>query len=115
MKRLFTLIFVLATCLAYKANAQLGTANPTATLGVQISQVLDLSVTIGTTVNFNFNTIALLDAGITTTNAATLTYKSNQPWYINIQANAANFSGSSPTPMPASVVQYRLRTGIWHG
>ena len=83
-------------------------------MGVQISQVLDLQVTTGSALTFNFNSIALLDAGITQTDAATLTYRSNQPWYINIAANSTTFSesaGGNPTPMPASVIGYRMTGG----
>lgn len=110
MKRYALLIIILAG-IGFRAEAQIGNATPTGTLGVQISQVLDLSVTSGSALTFNFNTIALIDAGITQTDAVTLTYRSNQPWYVNVQANAANFAGSSPTPMPCSVVQYRLNGG----
>ena len=95
----------------FKVEAQIGNATPTGTLGIQISQVLDLSVTNGSALTFNFNSIALIDAGIQQLDAVTLTYRSNQPWYVNVQANSANFSGSSPTPMPCSVVQYRLNGG----
>ncbi|MHB8208018.1 hypothetical protein [Mucilaginibacter sp.] len=109
MKKTLLLSALMITLGIYtKVYAQIGTPTPTATMAVQISQVLDLKVTTGTALIFNFNSIALLDAGITQTSAATLTYRSNQPWYINIAANAANFSGSSPTPMPASVINYRL-------
>jgi spore coat protein U-like protein len=110
MKRLIYLI-VITICFSVKANAQIGNATQTGTLGVQISQVLDLAVTTGSAITFNFNTIALLDAGIEQTNAVSLTYRSNQPWYVNVQANTANFGGTSPTPMPCSVVQYRLNGG----
>ena len=107
MRRLIFFI-VITICVGFRANAQIGNATPTGTLGVQISQVLDLAVTTGSAITFNFNSIAVLDAGISQTGAVTLTYRSNQPWYVNVQANTANFSGSSPTPMPCSVIQYRL-------
>ena len=90
------------------AKAQIGTAAPTGTFAVKISEVLDLAVTSGATNTFDFNSIAKIDAGIETLNAVTLTYKSNKPWFVNVSANSANFTGSSPTPMPASVVQFRL-------
>jgi spore coat protein U-like protein len=113
MKKIsFLSLLILTFWVHANVNGQtLGSPAPTATMAVQISQVLDLAVTTGSSLTFNFNTIALIDAGITQTNAATLTYKSNQPWYINIAANTANFSGTSPTPMPASVITYRLTGG----
>ena len=93
--------FIFTIIIANNANAQLGTAAPTGTFSVKIAEVLDLAVTSGAITTFDFNSIAKLDAGIETTNAVTLTYKSNKPWFINVTANSANFTGSSPTPMPA--------------
>ena len=109
MKKLLLVAAIISTIIFSRAEAQvLGTAAPTATFSVKISEVLDLAVTSGATNTFDFNSIAKLDAGIETANAVTLTYKSNKPWFININANSANFTGASPTPMPASVVQYKL-------
>lgn len=101
---LFTLSFILTN----NVQAQLGTAAPTGTFSVKIAEVLDLAVTSGATTTFDFNSIAKIDAGIETQNAVTLTYKSNKPWFINVTANSANFTGASPTPMPASVVEFKL-------
>lgn len=106
-KVIFTAAF-LSVILINNAHAQLGTAAPTGTFSVKIAEVLDLAVTSGATTTFNFNSIATIDAGIETTNAVTLTYKSNKPWFINVKANSADFTGSSPTPMPASVVEFKL-------
>jgi spore coat protein U-like protein len=78
---------------------------------VQISEVLDLQVNSFPSTFFNFNSIANLDAGITQSSAVVLTYKSNEPWHVGIQASTANFTGSSPTAMPASVVQWTLHNG----
>ena len=107
-KIIFAAAFIFTIIIADNANAQLGTAAPTGTFSVKIAEVLDLAVTSGAITTFDFNSIAKLDAGIETTNAVTLTYKSNKPWFINVTANSANFTGSSPTPMPASVVQFKL-------
>jgi hypothetical protein len=109
--RRFALLLVILSALGFSAKAQIGTATPTGVLAVQISQVLDLSVTSGSSLTFNFNSIASIDAGIQQLGAVTLTYRSNQPWYVNVQANTANFGGTSPTPMPCSVIQYRLNGG----
>jgi len=102
--------FIIASLLLNNtAEAQvLGTSAPTGTFAVKISEVLDLAVTSGSTTTFDFNTIAKIDAGIETLNAVTLTYKSNKPWFVNVSAGSANFTGSSITPMPASVVQFKL-------
>ena len=111
MKKLF---FAASFLIAYisgsnSVNAQvLGIAAPTGTFAVKISEVLDLAVTSGATNTFDFNSIAKIDAGIETLNAVTLTYKSNKPWFVNVNANTSNFTGASVTPMPASVVQFKL-------
>lgn len=114
-KAIFTLsIISLSFVFINTAHAQLGTAAPTATFSVKIAEVLDLAVTSGASTTFDFNSIAKIDNGIETLNAVTLTYKSNKPWFINVTANSANFTGSSPTPMPASVVQFKLNgTGTY--
>lgn len=110
----FTAALIFSIIIGNRASAQLGTAAPTGTFAVKIAEVLDLAVTSGATTTFDFNSIAKIDAGIETTNAVTLTYKSNKPWFINVKANSANFTGSSPTPMPASVVQFKLNgTGTY--
>ena len=113
MKKFITTSIIIASlAFASVANAQtLGTAAPTGTFAVKISEVLDLAVTSGAANTFDFNSIAKLDAGIETLNAVTLTYKSNKPWFVNVNANSANFTGSSATPMPASVVQFKLNSG----
>lgn len=110
IKAVIFFILLVSSSIASKGQA-LGVATPTATVAVKIAEVLDLAVTSGGTVTFDFNSIATLDAGITQANAVVLTYKSNKPWFINIKANTANFTGSSETPMPASVIQYKLNSG----
>ncbi|HXI00506.1 MAG TPA: hypothetical protein VNI52_09565 [Sphingobacteriaceae bacterium] len=108
-KVIFAATFIaLSVIFSNQASAQLGTAAPTGAFTVKISEVLDLAVTSGATSTFDFNTIAKIDAGIETANAVTLTYKSNKPWFVNVTANSANFTGTSATPMPASVVQFKL-------
>jgi spore coat protein U-like protein len=112
MKKILLVTAIISTIIFSKAEAQvLGTAAPTATFAVKISEVLDLAVTSGASNTFDFNSIAKLDAGIETTNAVTLTYKSNKPWFVNVKANSATFTGSSVTPMPISVVQFKLNGG----
>lgn len=119
MKNLILSIAITLLVFTYTAsNGQvppvLGTPAPTATVAVKIIEVLDLAVTSGGTVTFDFNSIATLDAGITQANAVRLTYKSNKPWFININANSEFFTGglvTNPTPMPASVIQYKLNGG----
>ena len=114
MKNIAIAGLLIATSLLINNTAEaqvLGTAAPTGTFSVKISEVLDLAVTSGATNTFDFNSIAKLDEGIETLNAVTLTYKSNKPWFVNVNAATANFTGSSITPMPASVVQFKLNGG----
>lgn len=108
-KTLITCIFLSVSILiSDKANAQLGISAPTASFEVKIAEILDLAITSGATNTFEFNTIAQIDAGIEVQNAVTLTYKSNKPWFVNINANSPNFTGSSATPMPCSVLMFKL-------
>ena len=114
MKKLILSASLLIALIAGSNSLQaqvLGTAAPTGTFAVKISEVLDLAVTAGALNTFDFNTIAKIDDGIETLNAVTLTYKSNKPWFVNVKANTADFTGSSITPMPASVVQFKLNGG----
>jgi hypothetical protein len=107
-KVIFAASFIIASLILSDAKAQLGTAAPTGTFAVKISEVLDLAVTSGSTNTFDFNSIAKIDAGIETPNAVILTYKSNKPWFVTVAANSANFTGTSTTPMPASIVEFKL-------
>lgn len=104
---LVVFILVLATSVS---NAQNKTA--TGSFAVKISEIIDLSVTSGNSLVFDFNDMAKLDNGIEQLNAVTLTSKSNQPWFVSVKANAATFSGGDiTTPMPASVIQFKNNAG----
>ncbi len=112
MKRtLFLLLFIVASGIYTRVNAQVNIPTATGTMGVSISQVLDITVTTGSSLTFTFNTIALLDAGITQTGATVVTYRSNMPWYINISATNFTETGAGSLTMPASVIQFRLTGG----
>ncbi len=106
MKRmLVTLTIVLIACAVVKAQ----TATATSTVTAKIPVALQLSVTAGSSVSFDFTgKISQLATGIEQLNAVTLSYSSNMPWFISINASTANFSGGSNTaPMPASALQVR--------
>ena len=95
------------------AGASSGTATPTATVSAEIGTVLDLAVTSPNNVDFDFSSgISALETGIEHDGAVTLTFRSNLPWFVNVAANAANFTytGSDATApsMPSSILQYRL-------
>ncbi len=109
----FTFFLVILAATGLKVNAQTLPGNSTAsgTLSLTIAQLLDLSVTSSSNVDFNFSTVSNLDQGIQKTGAVTLTFRSNKKWFVEIQSSSTNFSvvsGSSNKPMPASVLQYRL-------
>jgi hypothetical protein len=98
------------------AGASSGTAAPTASVSAQIGTVLDLAVTDGGSVPFDFSGgIAALETGIEKDGAVTLTFRSNLPWYVNVAANSDNFSytgaDASAPSMPSSILQYRLGGG----
>jgi hypothetical protein len=107
MKRiLVTLSIVLIACVMVKAQ---NTATATSTVTAKIPIALQLSVTAGASVSFDFTgKVSQLATGIEQLNAVTLSYSSNMPWFISINASSANFSGGSSTaPMPASALQVR--------
>lgn len=98
-------LFICIGLFQMKATAQVQLIT---TVPITVPTVLDLSLTSGSLNTFNFNTTSLIDLGITLSSATTLTYKSNQAWHVTIAAASANFTSASATPMPASVIQYRL-------
>ncbi|HAL81048.1 MAG TPA: hypothetical protein DCO83_01500 [Mucilaginibacter sp.] len=108
-KTLFTILIVLVACVIVKAQSVTATSTVTAT----IPGALHLAVTNGGSVNFDFTgQVSSLATGIEQLNAVTLSYSSNTPWYININATTPNFSGGSATaPMPSSVLQFRNNAG----
>lgn len=79
------------------------------TVDIVIPTVLDLQITSGANPIVDFNETGKIDAGIELQSATSITYRSNKAWFITIQAANANFSGGlAGTPMPASVIGYRL-------
>jgi hypothetical protein len=95
-------------------GTNLGTPAQQAVVNTTIAQVLDLAVTTGQTVAINFPDIASLDNGVTVSNAVSLTFRSNLPWFVNVAANTPDFSGGDiTTPMPSTILQYRLNGGTF--
>ena len=81
----------------------------TSTVTLMIPEAIDLEVTDGNTIEFDFTAdLKSLVAGIEKLNAVILSYRSNVPWYLSINATSANFNGGDPAkPMPASIVQFK--------
>ncbi len=104
-KTLFTMLIVFVACVIVKAQSVTATSTVTAKIPV----AMQLAVTNGGSVNFDFTgQVSALATGLQQLNAVTLTYSSNTPWYININATTPNFSGgSAAAPMPSSVLQFR--------
>ena len=105
MKKYYLILLTLFIGMHTSVFAQL---IKTQSVAINFSSVLDLSITSGQNPSANFNTTTLIDNGITKLNATIFKYSSNQAFHVSIAAASANFSGSSPTTMPASVVGYRL-------
>jgi len=105
MKKLFLSAFVLVA-IAIQAQAQ---KSVTSIITVKIPEALDLQVTNGNTVDFDFTSnLALLTSGIEKQNAVILSYKANKPWFVNIAATTSNFTGGdAANPMPSSVIQFK--------
>ena len=98
----FTLIFIGFFAKNAKAQVEINTTVP-----ITVPTVLDITFTSGQNVSANFNSTTLIDQGISLTNGTIFKYSSNKAFHITLAATSANFSSSSPTPMPASVVQFR--------
>ncbi|HYK76376.1 MAG TPA: hypothetical protein VEV16_05320 [Daejeonella sp.] len=110
MKKL--ILVTLSIVLFYAATSKAQTKTATGTFAVKISEIIDLTVSSGNALTFDFNDMSKLDNGIEQLNAVTLTSKSNQPWFVSVKANAANFTGGDvTTPMPASVIKFKNADG----
>lgn len=85
----------------------------TSIITVKVPEALSLSVSAGSSVDFDFtNDLTLLTSGIEKLNAVTLTYQSNKPWFLNINATAINFNGGDgANPMPSSIIQFKNNDG----
>lgn len=79
------------------------------TVDVNIPTVLDLQITAGGNPIVDFNTTGKIDNGIELPAVTSLIYRSNKAFFITIKAANANFSGGlAGSPMPASVIGFRL-------
>ncbi|MBC8054103.1 MAG: hypothetical protein H7Y13_13640 [Sphingobacteriaceae bacterium] len=107
--RCFKFLFLCAILLG-TASLRAQTRYLTKTVSITIPTVLDLQLSSGSSLNFIFDTSTKLDNGIELLTATTLTYRSNQAWFVTIQSVAANFSGGQGT-MPASVLQFKKNVG----
>ena len=106
--KIIFIIFLILGCA--DANAQ---KTATSIITVKVPEALSLSVSAGSTVDFDFTTdLTLLTTGIEKLNAVTLTYQSNKPWFLNINATTDAFTGGDGTnPMPSSIVQFKNTAG----
>lgn len=81
----------------------------TKTVDIIVPTVLNLEVTSGANQIVDFNQTSKIDNGIELLGATTLTYKSNKAWFITIKAGSSDFTGGlAGSPMPASVIKYRV-------
>jgi hypothetical protein len=81
----------------------------TKTVDIIVPTVLDLEVTSGANQAVDFNQTSKIDNGIELLGATTLTYKSNMAWFITIKSSSATFIGGiAETPMPASIIKFRI-------
>jgi len=79
------------------------------TVAITIPTVLDLQIVSGANPVVDFNVTSKIDNGIELLGATTFTYRSNKAWFVTIKAGSADFTGGvSGSPMPASVIRFRL-------
>jgi hypothetical protein len=79
------------------------------TIALKVPEVIVLEVASGNSIEFDFTSdLSSLVTGIEKLNAVVLTYKSNVPWFLTVNATSATFNGGDPAnPIPASIVQFR--------
>lgn len=105
-----TLLFLSCILLSFSALAQ---KTATSIVTVKIPEALELAVTAGNTIDFDFSSdLSLLSKGIEKLNAVVLTYKTNKPWFLNISSTTGNFTGGdAASPMHSSVIQFKNNAG----
>ena len=106
-KLVFILFFI------FISSVTLAQKTATSIITIKVPEALSLSVTGGNSVDFDFTSdLTLLTSGIEKINAVTLTYQSNRPWFLNINATTANFNGGDGSnPMPSSIIQFKNTAG----
>jgi hypothetical protein len=100
------LIFSLLTLTGFyvSANAQ-ATSSTNHTVSLALQNQLEIVFTSGATgPTMTFSTADNYTNGVTADNAATLQVKSNKAYNVSVKAAAANFTSTSATTMPASVL-----------
>ncbi|MBC8054101.1 MAG: hypothetical protein H7Y13_13630 [Sphingobacteriaceae bacterium] len=109
------ILFLSAICAFFVLKSNTATAQVTANsnIAVKINAITELVADNTALVPFDFTTTSELENGITQTSAVNLAYKSNKITKISIHASTANFSGTSGTPMPSTVIQFRKTGGIF--
>ena len=105
--------FLFLSCILFAFSALAQTKTATSVVNVKIPEALELAVTTGSTIDFDFSSdLSLLSTGIEKLNAVILTYKTNKPWFLNISASSANFTGGDGvTALPSSVIQFKNNAG----
>lgn len=79
------------------------------TVDITIPTVLDLQILTGANPSVDFNVTSKIDNGIELLAATTFTYRANKAWFVTIRSGSADFTGGvSGSPMPASVIKFRL-------
>jgi hypothetical protein len=106
-KLIYALAIILNAGFTFGQSSQRVSVMSTVTL--MIPQAIDLSVTEGNSIEFDFTAdLKFLVSGIEKLNAVILSYRSNVPWFLSISAGSETFTGGDPSnPMPASLVQFR--------
>ena len=104
---------ILLSCIIFSLSALAQTKTVTSVVNVKIPEALNLEVTTGSVIDFDFSSdLSLLGTGIEKLNAVVLTYSSNKPWFLSINASTDNFTGGNGVnPLPASVIQFKNNAG----
>lgn len=109
MKRTLKYILPLLFLILFQLNVISQTRYILQTVDITVPTVLDLQITSGANPTLDFNQTSILDNGISLLGATSFTYKSNSAWFATIKAGNASFTGGvAGSPMPASVISYRI-------
>lgn len=105
MKKIILSAAILFTAFSV-ANAQESTASQNVAL--TLTNSIDITITGGSGNNFTFGSTSDYTSGLTNLLAASFLVKSNRAYAVTVNSAAANFTSTSGTTMPSSVLAVRL-------
>lgn len=116
MKKLLVSLIAVAG-LTGAANAQTtNTASKNEDVKIELKDVVELTLTSNagaTGTSFLFDDVDKYENGLTQASASTLKVRSNKDWQIKVEAAADNFTSTSATVMPCSVLKVGYKNATY--